>query len=435
MTMAEFKNKAFQRYAQIYEDIAADFYQQAAGYGLAFGPDEREASERLRQGLAAQGIQADNAGKSLFYGRRSPACEACREGQYSITLYTSLMCHRHCYYCFNPNQEQYTYFSAHKKNAAEELAAFHRSGRQLQQIALSGGEPLLHKEECLRYFRTAKQLYPQSRRRLYTSGDLLDEAMAAALAEAGLQEIRFSIKLEDSQELREKVYAAIALARRYIPCVYVEMPVIPGTEAEMQALLLRLAELKIAGINLLEFCFPYHGEEEFRRRGFQLKMPQFRVFYDYWYAGGLAIAGSELLAMELLAFAAERQLPFCVHYCSLENKHTAQIYEQNHYFSQNSFFYFSTQDFFLKTAKVFGTDIDHILAVFRKKHVTDFQQNDLYLEFPVRYLSLLLHSGTEPGIASYVVEKREDGEYLREVAIEPADMQQAELAEFSSKVL
>lgn len=106
-------------------------------------------------------------------------------------------------------------------------------------MALTGGEPLLMPDEACAFFARASELFPDAHLRLYTSGDLLDEALLVRLREAGLDEVRFSAKQDDPPHLVEKVFANMALAKRVVPTVMVEMPVIPGTEKQMQGLLQR----------------------------------------------------------------------------------------------------------------------------------------------------------------------------------------------------
>lgn len=107
------------------------------------------------------------------------------------------------------------------------------------------------------------------------------------------------------------------------------MPVIPRTTEQMKNIMRHLDAVGIDGMNLLKFCFPLHDEKEHIKRRFLLKFLPFEVFYNYWYAGGLAISGSETQALALLKFAEDKRLKMGVHYCSLANKHLGQIYRQN----------------------------------------------------------------------------------------------------------
>ena len=139
----------------------------------------------------------------------------------------------------------------------------------------------------------------------------------------------------------------------------VEMPVFPDKLEFMKELLVRLDDLGVRGINLLELGFPFHNAEEFARRGYLLKPRPYRVLYGYWYGGGLPIAGSEEVALDLLDFVVDRELSLGVHYCSLENRLTSQVFRQNaaaaELFPLRTF---SQRDFFLKSAKVFGEATD-----------------------------------------------------------------------------
>ena len=108
--------------------------------------------------------------------------------------------------------------------------------------------------EVLEFLRCAKELYPDVHVRIYTSGDLLDDAFLAELASAGLDELRFSVKPQETDGAQEALFERMAAAVRVIPDVMVEMPVMPGEEEEMRALLVRLDSLGVRGINLLELC-------------------------------------------------------------------------------------------------------------------------------------------------------------------------------------
>ncbi|MBQ6454069.1 MAG: hypothetical protein IJJ14_06910, partial [Coriobacteriales bacterium] len=215
------------------------------------------------------------------------------------------------------------------------------------------------------FFQHAGELYPRAYTRLYTNGDLATPELLERLAAAGLKEIRFSVKrdpgFEDSNDA--DIIRRIEQAKRCIPHVMVEMPVMPGDLEGMQQLLLGLDGAGCDGINLLELCFPLHNWDEFARRGFEVKNPPFRIPYHYEYAGGLPIDGSESVCLDLLRFAQEAGLRMGVHYCSLENKFTSQINLQNLPYRAPSgrcdldpTCRFDDDDFFFKTLLLFGRD-------------------------------------------------------------------------------
>lgn len=419
----EIKNPDFLQYTKIYERVYEHFLDQVKATGIELDENLEQETQIKLERLRQKKVNFRNSGKSITTEWISSACEACQKGVGTVTQYVSLMCHRNCYFCFNPNQESYEHFRHNKRNCVEELGQMFKQGQKLTHLALTGGEPLLHKKEMLEFFRYAKEKSPRTHTRLYTSGDFLDREILQELEDAGLKEIRFSIKMEDPEQLKAEVYERIALAKEYISDVMVEMPVLPGSLSEMKEVLLELDRIGIAGINLLEFCFPFNNVEEFKKRGFKVKNPPFKVLYDYWYAGGLPISKSELACLDLMEFALDNSLKLGVHYCSLENKQTGQIYQQNYGQKVSPLMVFSPTDYFFKSAKVFGEDIERVKKVFRKKNVTQYQMNSDYqfMEFHVSQIKLLKDLDLEIGISSNVMETREDGKYLRELKIDLTD--------------
>jgi len=414
------RNPEFKRYAEIYTNINRNYLEQITSTGITLAEEENPVElTAKRASLKQQGAIFRNQDKSIYLNWLSSACEACKTGQESITLFLSLRCHRNCFYCFNPNQEDYDLYATTKNDCISQLQAIAKSGQKIKHIALTGGEPLLYKEEMLAFFSLARSKYRQAHLRLYTSGDLLDLETLQMLKEIGLNEIRFSIKLEDELATRKKVLSKIALAKEYIQDVMVEMPVIPGTQAEMESLLLELDKLMISGINLLEFCYPFNNVQEFIKRYYQIKNPPFEVLYNYWYAGGLPISGSEKESLELLQFALNKGLHLGLHYCSVENKHTGQIYQQNVEHTKWRNVYFSQKDYFLKTAKVFGRDISKVLKVFKKKGIlSTLDKENGFLEFHLKDIKSLNSMDLEIGISSNVIEERNKVKYLRELKID-----------------
>jgi pyruvate formate-lyase activating enzyme-like uncharacterized protein len=415
------KNRALIDYSHIYFSIKNETLKAIESFGLPLEKNDIEDSRQSKQAqLKASGAIFRNNNKSILSNSRiSSACEACQTGTGSFTTFVSLKCHRDCYFCFNKNQDDYSFYVANQKDINKELIELLASGVNLKHLAVTGGEPLLHKEETLSFLRLAKELTPATYTRLYTAGDLLDVEALKGLKEYSLDEIRFSIKMEDSPQKIKHVLSKIALSKDYIPNVLVEMPVIPGTMAEMKELLLELEELDIFGINLLEFCFPLENTPAFQERGLELKNPPYEVFYNYWYAGGLAVANSEQMCMELVEFAMEKKLKLGVHYCSLENKFTGQVYQQNHDQQLGETYIFSQKDYFLKTAKVFGKDqqkVKAILEQYQLPYVINSQYN--YLQFSIKAIERLGKANVDIIISSNVVEFEGKDQLVREVNIE-----------------
>ncbi len=429
--LTEVRNPILREYLRQYREIYDSFTAQVEQFGLPFAESREEEIAGIREQLRELGITERNQGASLLHGTICGACDACRTGTDSYTGLLSLMCHRNCFFCFNPNQMEFENYAAAMKDWRGELQRLHRRNPDMHYIALTGGEPLLHKEECIEYFETARSLWPEASMRLYTSGDLLDGRLLERLRDAGLEEIRFSVKLDDTKERGDKVWENMALAKDCIPRVMVEMPVMPDAEEEMHAVLARLEDLQIYGINLLELCFPYHNAGEFRKRGYMLRYPPYKTLYNFWYAGGLPVDGSELLALKLLREAKLKNYRLNVHYCSLENKHFGQVYQQNFGAARTDpTFMMSEKDFYLKTVKVFGRDIAEAERLFRAKHRSDYRAEKDFLQCSPGCASLLKKKNMELGISYNIREYRDGKPVVRELRIDPvraSEFNEAEL--------
>lgn len=414
------KNPVFLAYAQEYQSIYEDFMENVKAFGLPFAENREAETEALRSELARLNVRARNDGASLANGEICGACAACRTGTDSYTGLISLMCHRNCFFCFNPNQSEYDSYADAKKDWESELAQVYARNPDLQYIALTGGEPLLHKKEAVAFFKKARAYWPDVSMRLYTSGDLLDEETLKAFAQSGLEEIRFSLKLEDEPERMEKVYAAMELAKRYVKRVMVEMPVLPDGEEAMIAILDRLEAMGVFGINLLELCFPLGNAQAFRARGYALRNPPYRTLYNFWYAGGLPVDGSERLALRLLRYAMEKQYRLVVHYCSLENKHFGQIYMQNAGADTDKRYVMSQKDFYLKTIKAFGKDAVRAERMLRERRRSDYSvdRENGFIQMSPDCAQLLKGTGMELAISYNVREMRNGGMFLRELRLD-----------------
>jgi hypothetical protein len=189
----------------------------------------------------------------------------------------------------------------------------------------------------------------------------------------------------------------------------------------MRKLLNELDALDIFGINLLEFCFPRHNWLEFERRGFRVKNPPFPVLYDYRYAGGLPIAESEALALELLSYALNQHMTLGVHYCSLENKHRDEIYQLNvPYATALETYQLDPEDFFLKTVVAFGEDAHRLRQELTRVEVP-FEDDPTDGSIQFNPASLEMVPGLSHEITLYssynVIEPRSEGAVVRELKL------------------
>ena len=404
------KNKSLLQYAKLFTTVQKNTLQNILSFGIPLEV-EKEKHPAIKNKL----LQAnyENNHKSIFINQISPACIACRKGENSFTSFVSLKCHRNCYFCFNENQDNYSIYANKEKDLIAEINQVLKEQPNLQYCAVTGGEPLLFEDQVIEFLEYLHSIKPMIHTRLYTTGDLLTDDNLQRLKNAHLNEIRISIKMDDSKQKINHILKQLKKCKDYIPQVMVEMPIIPGTLEEMKELLVRLEELEIFGINLLEFCYPLKDPKEFNDRGFKLKNPPYDTFYNYWYAGGLAIADSEEICMELVQFAIDNKFKMGVHYCSLENKFTGQIYQQNKGAILSSVYEFDPVDYYFKTAKVFGKDIKKVAKDFDNKNIR-YQINREYdfIQFAPSNIKEIDNDKVEIALISVIVEPNNE---LREV--------------------
>lgn len=406
-----------------YDKIEQEFIASLRAAGVKVEPDNQENTQHiadLKKRLRSEGALFLNGGQSISHGFISSACRSCVGDDGSRTFYINLRCNKNCFYCFNQNQTDYERHRAHNAPWRKQLAELKETCPHVTHIGLTGGEPLLCKNETIAFFEQAHKDNPDAHLRLYTSGSLFDEDCAKKLAERGVHEIRFSIKLEEDECDISETIDRIALATRHIPDVMVEMPVIPGTQARMKALLRELDAIGISGINLLEFCFPFHNWHEFEHRGFSIKNPPFETLYDYGYAGGLPIAGSERDCLELLLFAMKEELRLGVHYCSVANKNIEQIRHANSNANYDDSIYQVDEDTqFIKAAKVFDEDVESVKRMLVKRNCRFLIEDEgLCLAFHPSLADCAASLGAVVAISHNVFEQDQDAGYLRELRLE-----------------
>ena len=415
----------------LYDEIEKDSITSIEEFGLCFGTAASDGDKRNRrlEKLRSLGAQVSPGGYSVYTAKRSSACEICRHGIGSFSFPLTMKCNKSCYFCFNPNQEDYENQRDRVIEWKPMLSEIADSQYRLTHLAITGGEPLLYPDETAQCIEFAKKSFEGIHVRLYTNGTLVDTSMLERLKKAGLDEIRFSIKLDEGKASVDDLLERMREAREFIPSVLVEMPVIPGTGDTMKELLCSLDAIGIFGINLLEFCYPVANAKSYAERGFLLKNPPFRVLYNYWYSGGYAVAESEELCFDLIEYVLEKKLSLSVHYCSLENKNTGQIFQQNKPFEKSyPQHHFSSVDFFLKTLLLFDEVALHARDILKENYVkTDkYRYSDGCIRMHPSLISFLTkHPGSfidAIGLSYNVVENQDGEQVLRELKVEQIDL-------------
>lgn len=414
-TLQEIQNEDFRNDAERYVGIYENFMSAVkdSGIGIA-GLHSSTGFTYKNLAENVSGVGCSGFGHSLRYGEVSPACADCRTGLTSMTVFHTLKCNRDCFFCANMNQNDYDFYLENENDAfAEVLAA--DGGFGFTSIALTGGEPLLLPEKALDFFMKCREKYPEAHLRLYTNGDYLTPMLATKLTNAGLNEVRISVKAEGEHYPQETVEIIRSVAG-IIPSVMVEMPVIPGTLETMKKLFKELDAAGADAINILEFLYPWVNSEKYATRGFKVKPRPYRVLYDYDYAGGLPVAGSAEECVDLLKFAAAEKLNMRVHFCSLENKLTSQIFIQNSSVLLAQSEVMSQRDFFIKSARAYGSNALKAQKYLSAKGV-EHTTSGMVTEFHPKFISEI-KGLTEVALTYNVAEFEGDTKVIREVKID-----------------
>ena len=147
-TISRIKNKALIDYSEIHFSVQNDTLKAIESFGVPLEKTnlgKKEEEQRIK--LKEAGALFRNNNHSIVSNEKiSSACEACQTGTGSLTTFVSLKCHRDCYFCFNKNQDDYSFYVNNQKNVNQDLNDLLKSGVTLKHLALTGGEPLLHKE-------------------------------------------------------------------------------------------------------------------------------------------------------------------------------------------------------------------------------------------------------------------------------------------------
>lgn len=418
-----YMDSQFQEYIRPFLNKEERLRDAVSQLGLKFGPDRSEEITMLRKQVFPR-IARRNNDHSLFLNHVSPACKHCNTAQGATTFILSLACNRDCFFCTNRNQHNYDTL---RNTAIDVIAAFDlfaASQPKVQSVALTGGEPLLFAEQCIAFFRHVKEYENTIHTRLYTNGDLVTEEMLRKLG-PWLDEIRIGVKPDENSNLAlNNVENVLSLCMEYIRQVTVEMPVLPNSYTQMTVFLDNCNRLGLFNINLLEFLFPWHHADRYRRQGYRIKHRPYNVIYNYNYPGGLPVDDSETEALRCLKYAADNGFSIGVHYCSLENKLTSQIYQQNSPYKPTSTEMLSDRDHFFKSVRFFGDNAAQVKAIFREIENTRYVWDDTSHQLechPEDLIHLMQSSINEAALTFAVVENSEEQAIMRTIHFEKID--------------
>lgn len=237
-------------------------------------------------------------------------CRYCMKGVKLVVFITGL-CDEKCFYCPVSREKLYrdrVWVDEEKaKNINDVVAEAYRIGAE--GAGITGGDPLRTPRRTIAVIRLLKQIWGQDFHvHLYTSGRYALPNTLWALEASGLDEIRFH---PTTPQLLERILLAKRVMKR--TRVGVEIPVIPGREAELKELILWLDKHGIEFINLNELEASASNLDNLLRRGYAVDKERYIV------------KGSEEAALELVDWASRTTRKIIVHYCPARYKDRIQL--------------------------------------------------------------------------------------------------------------
>ncbi len=283
-------------------------------------------------------------------------CVQCTEGA-KMVLFVTGLCSFHCFYCPVSDEKMYrdVVFADEKRvesdaDVLEEAHAIRAKG-----AGITGGDPLEALDRTCHYIRILKQEFgPAFHTHLYTMSTEPDKIRA--LAEAGLDEIRFHVPPGLWAHPQQMGFpAAVRLAKELGMTVGLEVPLIPEREAELEILIHWAESEGLAFVNLDEMEYSDANFARMKLRGYAIK-------HDLSYG----VKGADQAALRLL----ERTWKTTVHYCTSGYKDAWQLRTRIKRRAENVARPWDvvTDDGTLVKGVIEGDDLDELLRDLSRRH-------------------------------------------------------------------
>ncbi len=250
----------------------------------------------------------DLPGTSFFTGRLPAGCQHCLQGAKMVLLVTG-RCPAGCFYCplsAKKRGRDVIYANERRVHDDEDILA---EGDTIEAsgTGITGGEPLLVPGRTARYIQLLKDHFGERHHiHLYTAR--CEPRTLASLASMGLDEVRLHPPLSTWTAI-EKTSLAAVVRELSIP-TGIEIPVLPGRQAETRALLETAVDGGINFVNLNELEFSPTNYAALERRRYRTRSDTSN-----------AVDGSEEMAIEIAGW----ELPMPIHYCSSSFKDAVQL--------------------------------------------------------------------------------------------------------------
>jgi pyruvate formate-lyase activating enzyme-like uncharacterized protein len=274
------------------------------------GHFERNWQEHLaRVAEQVPGATVQSSGESVFCGKLSPGCKACKEGTWDCIFITQ-RCNLNCPFCTTPHglaKDQPG--SAFGASPTEVLENYART--RIHGIAFSGGEAFLEPDRLFEWLEILKARRPHDYCWVYTNGLLAAPALLRALGRMGLDEIRFNMAAT-GYDCRP-VLRHLEVAATCIPRVAVEIPAIAGHGNKLLAGVSAWSAMGVTYLNLHELMRERGSNSQGLRGAFETMTLVDGHQTDF-------CSASRRLTLAVMGYVEERNLSISVNDCSSQSK-------------------------------------------------------------------------------------------------------------------
>ncbi|MCK5342094.1 MAG: radical SAM protein [Candidatus Heimdallarchaeota archaeon] len=257
--------------------------------------------------------------KSRFLQPLSPGCQLCAKGAKLVVFITG-KCPTTCFYCplsYEKGGNDIIYADEWALSDEQDTSILLQEAQFInaEGAGITGGDPLIVWKRTVQYIQLLKNEYGESFHiHLYTSA-LNHSDKILEVIDSGLDEIRYHPIPSTWENMSKSPLNSIIHTTVSTSCdVGIEIPVIPGMDREIFALIQWADAQGIKWINLNELEFSERNETSLYQKGFEIKNDI-----------SSSVKYSETTAINIITAATTMDLSLGIHYCSSSFKDAIQL--------------------------------------------------------------------------------------------------------------
>jgi pyruvate formate-lyase activating enzyme-like uncharacterized protein len=240
----------------------------------------------------------------------SKGCQACKAGKW-LCLFVGYNCNMNCPFCPQPKADNFVHVFDDKDLTSHgtlaEVKYYLSIAENLEGISYSGGEPLLYLDKVLNIAKFVKENRKDMYQWIYTNGVLVNEETLKKLSEVGINEMRFDLA---ATKFSKEIIDKIALAKKYIDRITVEIPAIPEIKVLMENNLIdNLVAMGVSQFNISEMNLAQ--EVNMKTYGKDTVIVGHKGFFK-----GLSLLESKEIYYELLDYVIKHKLDVLMNNCN-----------------------------------------------------------------------------------------------------------------------